>query len=76
LRLLRDGRPRSRRWPRCGRFVHALRGWPTPVGVALNSTVKLFDDDSNCLDKNAKEQLKPTGQQVFQFARMGMAMKS
>jgi FMN reductase len=57
-------------------IVHALRGWPTPLGVALNSTVKLFDDDGNCLDKNAKEQLELTDQQVFQFARMRMAMKS
>ena len=57
-------------------IVHALRGWPTPVGVALNSTVKLFDDDGNCLDENAKEQLELMGQQVFQFARMQMAMKS
>ena len=57
-------------------IVHALRGWPTPVGVALNSTVKLFDDDGNCLDENAKKQLELMGQQVFQFARMQMAMKS
>jgi FMN reductase len=57
-------------------IVHALRGWPTPVGVALNSTVKLFDDDGNCLDENGKEQLELMGQQVFQFARMQMAMKS
>ena len=47
-----------------------------PVGVALNSTVKLFDDDGNCLDEDAKKQLELMGRQVFQFARMQMAMKS
>ena len=53
-------------------IVHALRGWPTPLGVALNSTVKLFDDDGHCLDESAKKQLELMGQQVFQFARMKM----
>ena len=24
-------------------IAHALRGWPTPVGVAVNSSLKVFD---------------------------------
>lgn len=48
--------------------THALRGWPTPLGVCLNSTVRLFDDQGNCLDPQAKLQLEIMGRQVMEFA--------
>ncbi len=28
-------------------IVHALRGWPTPLGLSINSSVTTFDDDGH-----------------------------
>src|SRR6202453_1933867 len=30
-------------------IVHALRGWPTPLGAAINSADNVFDDQGVCL---------------------------
>lgn len=30
--------------------VHALRGWPTPMQVPVNSSAKPFDDEGRCVD--------------------------
>lgn len=51
-------------------IVHALRGWPTPLGAALNTSVRLFDQQGNCLDLSSKLQLETVGRQVVEFARM------
>jgi FMN reductase len=51
-------------------IVHALRGWPTPLGAALNISVKLFDEHGDCLDLSSKLQLETVGRQVVEFARM------
>lgn len=51
-------------------IVHALRGWPTPMGAAINSTLPLFTADGECTDKSAKFQLELVGRQVVEFARM------
>lgn len=51
-------------------IVHALRGWPTPLGAALNTSIGLFDAQGECLDLGAKMQLQTIGQQVVEFARM------
>lgn len=48
--------------------VHALRGWPTPIGAALNSSTRLFDDEGRCLDDHARQQLELMGTQVVEFA--------
>ena len=50
-------------------IVHALRGWPTPLGAGLNVTARLFDSHGNCLDPNAAKQLAAVGRQVVDFAR-------
>jgi FMN reductase len=49
--------------------VHALRGWPTPLGVAINSAEPLFDEDGTLVNERVAEQLEVVGQQVVQFAR-------
>jgi FMN reductase len=49
--------------------VHALRGWPTPLGVVINSTGKPFDANGEVLDARVGEQLATLGQQVVTFAR-------
>jgi FMN reductase len=51
-------------------IVHALRGWPTPMGATINSTLSLFDDDGICEDDSARFQLELVGRQVVDFARM------
>jgi FMN reductase len=48
--------------------VHALRGWPTPLGAAINSSGKIFDDDGALIDAQARMQLEIVGQQVTDFA--------
>jgi FMN reductase len=49
-------------------IVHALRGWPTPLGAALNSTEVRFDDQGNPSDPAVDRTLRTIGQQVVQFA--------
>ena len=51
-------------------ITHALRGWPTPIGVAINSSNPVFDADGNCLDTGVSKQLELMANQVVDFARM------
>jgi FMN reductase len=51
-------------------IVHALRGWPTPMGAALNTSQPMFDENGGCLDRAAKFQLETVGRQVADFALM------
>jgi FMN reductase len=48
--------------------VHALRGWPTPLGVAIVTSSPVFDAAGNCLSSGLETQLKLVAQQVFDFA--------
>lgn len=50
-------------------IVHALRGWPTPLGAAVRSTPQLFVDEQ-CCDDAVRGQLELVGRQVVEFARM------
>jgi FMN reductase len=54
-------------------IVHALRGWPTPMGVGINTTTKVFDKSGVCLDEGVAKQLEIMASQVVQFARMRTA---
>jgi FMN reductase len=47
--------------------VHALRGWPTPLGAMLNSTSTSFTSDGECSDAKAAAQLACLAQQVVSF---------
>jgi FMN reductase len=50
--------------------VHALRGWPTPLGVTLNpSAGKLFDDAGEFRDERDARQVEMLAGQVVGFAR-------
>jgi FMN reductase len=51
-------------------IVHALRGWPTPLGAALNTSTRLFDEAGHCVDLSSKFQLETVGRQVVEFCRM------
>jgi FMN reductase len=49
-------------------IVHALRGWPTPLGAAVNSLETRFDTIDSCSDPKAAEQLATVGRQAATFA--------
>lgn len=53
--------------------VHALRGWPTPLGVAVNSSERTFDGDGRCLDATVASSLRQMAVQVVEFAQMRKA---
>jgi FMN reductase len=50
-------------------IAHALRGWPTPLGVGVLTTERVFDDDGECLTPGLQRQLELVGRQVLDFAR-------
>jgi FMN reductase len=50
-------------------IVHALRGWPTPMGAAINSSTGVFKDGV-CVDAGVGAQLELVGRQVVEFTRM------
>jgi FMN reductase len=49
-------------------IVHALRGWPTPLAVTLNTAEQLFDANGRCVDVRANAQLEVLANQVVEFA--------
>ena len=55
--------------------VHALRGWPTPLGVSVNSALPLFDTDGLLCDGKVVEQLTLLGEQVVDFASRAAVRK-
>jgi FMN reductase len=53
------------------RFViHALRGWPTPLGVAINSNEAPFDSDGALVAGPCAKQIDELIRQVIEFARI------
>lgn len=48
-------------------IVHALRGWPTPLAVALNSRQPLFDAEGHLIATQVDEQLRAMASQVMGF---------
>jgi len=49
-------------------IVHALRGWPTPFGVTINTAQPVFDSGGACTDPKVTEQLAMVARQVVEFA--------
>lgn len=47
--------------------VHALRGWPTPLGVAINSADTIFNDMGLVSDVRCAEQLTTLSNQILDF---------
>lgn len=56
-------------------IIHALRGWPTPFGAALNAGAALFDEAGDCMDKKDAWQLATVAEQVVEFAQMKAAIR-
>ena len=51
-------------------IVHALRGWPTPMAIAVNSMMPVFDEGGTVSDAPLRNQLTILADQVVGFARM------
>jgi FMN reductase len=47
---------------------HALRAWPTPLGVAINSADQIWDETGELIDETTKTQLDLLATQVMTFS--------
>ncbi len=48
---------------------HALRAWPTPLGVAINSADKIWDESGDLIDDVVRGQLDMLANQLLAHAR-------
>ena len=51
-------------------IVHALRGWPTPMGVAINTLAEHFDERGTGMGEQSARQMAIMVGQVIEFARL------
>ncbi|MGY8632018.1 NAD(P)H-dependent oxidoreductase [Bradyrhizobium sp. 14AA] len=56
-------------------MTHALRGWPTPLGVAINSALVRFQD-GYCTEKATAAQIEAMAHQIVDFANRFMGRVS
>lgn len=76
-----DGRPvglvvTAAGWQACGTtlsalrdVIHAMRGWPTPVGIAVNSVEQRpFGADGTLSDDGVARAVRAQAQQIMRFA--------
>lgn len=47
--------------------VHALRGWPIPLGIALDSSAPLWDERGRPMDTKARSSLLALARQRVEF---------
>jgi FMN reductase len=57
-------------------IVHALRGWPTPLGISLNSAAPLFDESGACLSEHTAMQFKTMANHIIGFAQYRRSQKN
>lgn len=57
-------------------IVHALRGWPTPMGVAINTQVEHFEENGAGLSEPTARQMSIMVGQVMEFARLRALLAS
>jgi|SRR5579859_321841 len=50
-------------------IIHAMRGWPTPYGAALNAA-NLFNEMGECREAKDAWQITTVADQVMEFAKM------
>src|SRR5580692_11624976 len=50
-------------------IVHALRGWPTPLGAAINSAEMVFDEEGTCQVPRVAQMLDMIAGEVIGFAK-------
>jgi FMN reductase len=49
-------------------IVHALRGWPTPLGITINTADRVFTDSGACVDERLQTQMTMLAAQIVGFA--------
>jgi len=49
--------------------AHALRGWPTPLGAAINTSQQVFSADGGPIDERVEFQRTTVAQEVMAFVR-------
>src|SRR5580704_4385151 len=54
-------------------IVHALRGWPTPLGAAINTAENVFDENGGCRVPRIAQMLDLIAAEVISFAQTGRA---
>ena len=54
-------------------IVHALRGWPTPMGVAINATQQDLGPGPAIADDKARMQLEAMAGEVMEFVKVRQA---
>jgi FMN reductase len=57
-------------------IVHSLRGWPTPYGVALNSSQRPFGAEGQPPDPAALQACQTVAGEVVDFARLMLAARA
>lgn len=50
-------------------IVHSLRGWPTPMGAAINSSEKVFDEAGLCTTPRVAQMLDAIAAEVLSFIK-------
>jgi FMN reductase len=50
-------------------IVHALRGWPTPMQIPVNSSAKPFDADGSCNDPKLSKMILAAQEDLWSFTR-------
>ena len=81
-----DGRPvglavTAAGWQACGTtlsalrdVIHAMRGWPTPVGIAINSVEQRpFGPDGTIVDETIARAVRAQAEQIMRFTMMEAA---
>jgi FMN reductase len=53
--------------------IHALRGWPSPFGIALNTLEPLFASDGECLTPGVDDATRLMAGQLVDFASRRVA---
>jgi FMN reductase len=54
--------------------VHALRAWPTPLGVVINTTEPAFSPDGEALSAVVDEQLRVVARELVDFSTGAAAL--
>jgi FMN reductase len=50
-------------------IVHSLRGWPTPMGAAINTSDKVFDEAGACTSPRVAQMLDLIAAEVLDFIK-------
>ena len=55
-------------------IVHSLRGWPTPLGIAVNTIEPLFEADGRCKIPSLQGHAEVMAEQILGFAQRSQSL--